>query len=85
MEKFFFTYGLEGQPFVGGWTEIEAPDIHVACALFRAVHPDKSGVLLNCSSVYTDAQFKRTRMSGPGGNLGHRCHEKITVTRVIND
>lgn len=23
MAKFYFTYGTEGQPFVGGWTEKE--------------------------------------------------------------
>ena len=23
--KFYFTYGTDGQPFVGGWTEVEAP------------------------------------------------------------
>ena len=40
MPKFYFTYGAEGQPFVGGWTEVEAPDGHAACAAFRAYHPD---------------------------------------------
>lgn len=24
MPKFYFTYGTDGQPFVGGWTEVEA-------------------------------------------------------------
>ena len=42
MPKFYFTYGTEGQPFVGGWTEVEAPDGHAACAAFRACHPDKT-------------------------------------------
>ena len=60
MAKFYFTYGLEGQPFVGGWTEIEA-------------------------DYYSENQFMRTQMAGPGGNLGRRCHERITVTRVTND
>ena len=22
--KYYFTYGTDGQPFVGGWTEVEA-------------------------------------------------------------
>lgn len=85
MPKFYFTYGSDGQPFVGGWTEIEAPDIHAACALFRAYHPDKTEGLLNCSSVYSEAVFKRSCMNGPGGNFGRRCHERITVTQVINN
>ena len=39
--KYYFTYGTDGQPFVGGWTEVEAPNVNLACAVFRAVHPDK--------------------------------------------
>lgn len=85
MPKFYFTYGTSGQPFVGGWTEIEVPDAHVAAALFRAYHPDKTEGLLNCSSVYTQEQFEKTEMWGPDGNFGRRCHERITVTRVINN
>lgn len=84
MEKFYFTYGVEGHPFYGGWTEIEAPNMNAACALFRALHPDKTEGLLNCCSVYTEEMFRRTAMNGPDGNFGFRCHERITVTRVIN-
>ena len=29
MPKFYFTYGVEGQPFYGGWTEITAPNEEV--------------------------------------------------------
>lgn len=84
MELFYFTYGTEGQPFYGGWTEIEAPNEDAACALFRAVHPDKADGFLNCSSVYPEEWFKKSRMFGPEGNFGFRCHERITVTRVVN-
>ena len=24
MARFYFTYGTDGQPFVGGWTEVDA-------------------------------------------------------------
>lgn len=85
METFYFTYGTDGQPFVGGWTEIEAPTMEAACALFRVYHPDKTDGLLNCSSVYTEEWFKKTKMNGPDGNFGRRCHERITVTRVLNE
>ena len=85
MPNFIFTYGTSGQPFVGGWTEIEAPDAHAACAIFRALHPDKTEGVLNCSSVYTQEQIEKTSMWGPEGNFGRRCHERITVTRVTND
>ena len=82
MELFYFTYGTEGQPFSGGWTEIEAPDEDTARAVFRLIHP-KNG-FLNCSSVYPEERFKRTKMAGPGGNFGRFCQEKITlqVTQV---
>ena len=81
MPKFYFTYGSEGQPFYGGWTEVEAPDEHAACAAFRAFHPDKTEGLLNCCSVYEEERFKRSTMYGPGGNFGCRCHEIITLRR----
>lgn len=83
MPKFYFTYGSEGQPFCGGWTEVEAPDIHAACAAFRAYHPDKIEGLLNCGSVYEEADFMRTAMYGPEGNFGRRCHEIITMQREL--
>lgn len=81
MARFYFTYGTDGQPYVGGWTEVEAPDIHAACSAFRAYHPDKDEGLLNCSSVYTEERFKRTEMAGPNGNFRRFCHEVITLRR----
>ena len=62
MAKFYFTYGTDGQPFFGGWTEVEAPDAHAACAAFRAYHPDKTEGLVNCSSIYDEEKFKLTEM-----------------------
>ena len=81
MPKFYFTYGAEGQPFVGGWTEVEAPDGHAACAAFRAYHPDKTEGLLNCYGVYDEAHFKLTEMYRRD-NFGFRCHEFIQITRT---
>ena len=83
MPKFIYTYGSEGHPFVGGWTEIEAPDPESANAVFRAFHPDKYEGFLNCCSTYTEAGFQNASMSGPKGNCGHGCWERITVTREI--
>lgn len=40
-KKYYFTYGSDGHPYIGGWTEVEAPDAKMACMAFRAVHPDK--------------------------------------------
>lgn len=55
--KYYFTYGTDGQPFVGGWTEVEAPNVNLACAAFRLAHPDKEPGILNCSSAYTEAAW----------------------------
>ena len=80
MSTFYFTYGTDGQPFVGGWTEVEAPNRHAACAAFRAYHPDKTDGLLNCSSVYDEELFKLTEMCRRG-NLGSHCWERISIKR----
>ena len=72
--KYYFTYGTDGQPFVGGWTEVEAPTVNLACAAFRAVHPDKEPGILNCSSAYTEESFLGSCMAGPDGNFRKFCH-----------
>lgn len=82
--KFYFTYGTGAHPYFGGWTEIVADDVQTACRLFRAVHPDKIDGIMNCASVYSEEQFKRTVMAGPEGNFHHFCHEKITVTKEVD-
>ena len=42
LEKFYFTYGSDDvQPYCGGWTVVWAPNYHMACQAFRAVHPDR--------------------------------------------
>jgi hypothetical protein len=83
MNKYYFTYGTNNlQPFVGGWTEIEAPDITDACALFRMFHPDRSENTLNCSSVYDESYFVTTSMF-KNGSYGFRCHERISVQRQL--
>ena len=85
MSTYFFTYGTDdGMPYYGGWTEIEAPDAHTACELFRAYHPDKKEGFLNCSLVYSKDSFDKTEMPKTG-NFGKFCVERIRVTRVENE
>lgn len=80
MPKFYFTYGTDGQPFHGGWTEIEAQTIRMASFAFQAYHPDKTPGLLNCADVYTEEYFKKTEMFR-SGNFNAGCHEIITLRR----
>jgi len=80
MAKFYFTYGTSGQPFSGGWTEVEAPDQEAAMDAFRIFHPDKHSGLLNCAGIYSESYFKRSKMSAEG-NFGAHCHETITLRR----
>ncbi len=77
MKKYFFTYGSEGQPYIGGWSEVEAKDEDMARELFRLVHPSKNG-FLPCSSVYSEYDFYQTKMP-KNGNFGAFCHEKIRL------
>lgn len=79
MPKFYFTYGTEGQPFSGGWTEVIADTMRAATLAFRAYHPDKTEGVLNCSDMYTEAQFAATGMNAADGNCGYFCHEIITL------
>ena len=79
MLKFFFTYGTSKQfPYQGGWTEIDAPSKGVAQELFRVYHPDVNPGILNCSEIYPEEEFRTSKML-IRGNLGARCHEKISI------
>lgn len=80
MAKYYFTYGIEGQPFHGGWSEVEAPDSHAAVAAYRVFHPDKIEGIVNCACIYTEEQFEKTEMFSQG-NFGFRAHETITLSR----
>lgn len=79
MRLFYFTYGSEGHPFVGGWTMVAAQDMDKAVTAFRAYHPDTAEGLMCCAGVYTEQQFLGTRMA-LDGNLGRRCHELIYLS-----
>lgn len=82
MPKFYFTYGIGGNPFYGGWTVIEAPTRPIACTIFKMIHPCKSSSLLNCASVYDEDNFQQTSMYKVG-NFGYRCHERLTLRHAI--
>lgn len=88
MSKFYFTYGLEGYDFVGGWTEVivDAPGDPYTNAVnaFELSHPKTTG-FVHCAGIYPEEEFKMTRMY-ENGNLGRRCHEQISyIARRYND
>lgn len=83
MNHYYFTYGSDGQPFCGGWTDVIAPDMESACGAFRVFHPDVTYGLLNCCAVYTEEQFKETCMYRSGRNLGAGCQEAIVIERTV--
>lgn len=78
--KYYFTYGTEGHPYYGGWTEVEAPNWDAAVAAFRVYHPDKLKGIVNCAFIYDEPHFMVTRMFREG-SFGHRCYERITLMR----
>ena len=85
METFYFTYGTDKNfPFQGGWTEVHAADRNQAVALFRREHPDRSPGLVNCSSIYTEKQFKDKVLPlyKDGDAFWSVCHECIAPEGV---
>lgn len=82
--KFYFTYGRDHRPFNAGWTEVIAPDIDTARALFLVFHPPTDGPWIPCAGIYDEEQFQSTSMARKG-SFGKRCVERITYERVVDD
>lgn len=80
---FYFTYGFEGHPHKGGWTEVIADSFDEAVNIFNVIHPTFDGCGVNCSMIYSEERFKETTMYTTG-NQGKRCLEKIElkVTKI---
>ena len=76
------TYGTEGQPFFGGWTEVEAETEKEAIDIFRLKHPDKKPSLVNCARIYSEDEFLITGMLDHG-NFGQKCHERLSKLTKI--
>ncbi len=75
---FVFTYGADHWS-QGGWTEITTETEEDAQSVFRGLH----GSLSNCSSVYPEEEFLKTKMFRDG-NLGKRCVESIYFHRQVD-
>lgn len=79
MGNFYFTYGTEGHPFVGGWSVVTAPDMTSAIEIFKIVHPAENGSFVHCAGIYNEDNFVNTKMY-KNGNFGVRCVEEITLS-----
>lgn len=51
----------------------------MAVEIFNLMHPKRKSGCVNCAFWYTEEEFKASGMLN--GNLGHSCHERISVTR----
>ncbi len=82
IKNFYFTYGSwEGFPYSNGWTKIEAPDRKSAVTIFRALHPDKTEGVVNCSSIYDEETFHKTEMWRTG-NFGAHEVEVVLMQHI---
>lgn len=83
--KFFFTYGADSdkQVFKGGWSEVIAPDTHMAIELYRVVHPFTDTI--PCAFVYDEKEFSKTLMWKNKDNFGHGCREVIELKYSFKD
>ena len=74
INNFYFTFGTdEAFPFQGGWVIVKAPDMMTARQIFMLYFPSVSGYL-NCAFVYSEEEFKKTKMYKDGENMGAGCH-----------
>ena len=84
MQKFYFTYSLQGQPFKGGWTIVRASSAEVSIKAFEIFHPVGNGKIFNFAAMYTEDQFKQTKMRH-NGNFGAYTQEFIDIYRTVID
>lgn len=75
MPKFYFTYSSVGHPYIGGWTEIEAPNKMCAATIHGKLHGFD-----NYEALYEERFFKKFLVVGK--RLGYGCHEKIAYQRT---
>lgn len=81
----YFTYdATANQPYIGGWTEVEADSRDEAAQLFCVEHPRARSGRINCAGIYSEEIFRQTRMLAEG-NRGRRCVERIRLEVDVLD
>lgn len=75
MKNYYFTFGTSPSfPYQNGWVLVQAPNRQAAIQIFSAYYPAKYELLVNCSFIYTEEEFKETIMYRDRENLGAGCH-----------
>ncbi len=77
MAKYYFTFGYDAG---GGWTEVTADSYYKASEVFKLYHPPFEGDFLPCAGMYSEKEFKKTKMFRDG-NFGKREVEYIVLSR----
>lgn len=85
MNKYYFTFGIEGQPYKGGWVIVEAQNLEQSIAVFRAVFPDIRKGLVNCAGIYSEEKFLQTSMYKKNDNFGSGCHGTISLNISLQE
>ena len=78
MNNYYFTFGCDPIfPFEGGWAKVKANTKEEAIEKFDSHYPRINKNIINCAFIYTEEQFKRTRMYEKQDNGGRSCHKII--------
>lgn len=80
--NFYFTFGNNAKfPYQNGWIIIQAENESQARAIFQILFPNPTDpTTLNCSFVYTEEEFRKTKMYQNQNNFGHNSYGTYTIT-----
>jgi len=75
---YYFTFGIQGQLFEGGWVKVNADNLSDAQTKFTEHYGDKAirNHYFNYAMAYSEKEFQFTRMSREG-NFGAFEHEYL--------
>ena len=77
-KRYFFTYGDSPKyAYIGGWSEIIAPNKLTASLIHDKLHGDET-----YEAIYTEEHFQRYLARGE--RLGYGCHEQIVYQRLLH-
>lgn len=83
LKKFIFTFAMDSptQPYKGGWVEVIAPNIDLACKVFVAKYPLVNH-LIPCAGIYYYDDFRKT-LAYTDGNFGKYWLETLMYDEAV--